>query len=342
MHPAIPFLAALQLVNVHLVSKGPDDDAATAKPKFARAGEEVVLVVALEAKDGARTNLYAPIAKVDVGDGRGVRSAQPWPSGEPIEVAWLKVEATAPYVDNAAGGFHWAEIPYAETPWKAESTAELSRIADVRATVFPDRGGLGTMAFRVRVTHAGKTLATHGIEPRYRGGLSPKVHRVTVRKDDTFLGYLTELYNTPYIWASAGSKGIHQADRNIGSDCADLMVYGMRRAGKDIDYGSTYDVPRWGGKKAVASIARKAEDGRFVDANGNAIRVGVEGGVKPGDLVLFHRHVGAFSVDREPLGVLDENDLLIHTAWAPPAEESFEESKRWTSPPFTVWRVSIP
>ena len=162
-----------------------------------------------------------------------------------------------------------------------------------------------------------------------------------MREDDTFLGYLTELYNTPYIWASAGSAGVHQADRHIGSDCADLMVYGMRRAGKKIDYGSTFDVPRWGGKKAIAKIAALGEDGRFVDAAGNAIPIGAAG-VMRGDLLLFHRHVGAFSEDREPLGVLDANDFLLHTAWAPPAEETFTKSRQWTSPPFSVWRVPIP
>lgn len=343
MNPALPMIAAMQLVSVHLVSTAPGVDAATANAKFVRAGEAVTLAVAIEAKpaDGGAATLYAPVPRVDLGDGRGPRRAEPWPAREPLEVAWFKVEATAPYVDNETGGFHWAAIPYTETAWKAEGKATLSRAADVRATVFPDRGGLGTMAFKVAVTHAGRTLATPGKEIVYRGGLSAKVHRVTVRKDDTFLGYLTELYNTPYIWASAGSKGVHQADRSIGSDCADLMVYGMRRAGKDIDYGSTFDVPRWGGKKSIASIARRRADGRFVDADGNAIRIG-DGGVKPGDLVLFHRHVGAFSVDREPLGVLDANDLLLHTAWAPPAEETFEQSKQWTSPPFTVWRVPIP
>jgi len=338
MHIAL--LAALEIARVHLLSTAPGSEAATSKPKFVRQGEEAMLVVAVETKDG---KLYAGTPKVDLGNGK-IRKAEPWPVSEALTVDWFKVEATDPYVDNEEGGFHWDTITYVETAWpdaRAEKASPLARPGDVRATVHPDRGGLGTMTFKVVVTAGGKTLATPGKEDVYRGGVSANVHRLTVRKDDTFLGYLTELYNTPYIWASAGSAGVHQADRNIGSDCADLMVYGMRRAGKNIDYGSTYDVPRWGGKKAIASIATKADDGRFVDERGNAIKVG-DGGVKRGDLVLFNRHVGAFSEDREPLGVFDANDLLIHTAWAPPAEESFTQSKQWTSPPFSVWRVPIP
>ena len=338
MHVAL--LAGIELVRVHLLSVAPDAKAATPEAKFVRAGETVTLAVAVEARVDGTSVVYASVPRVDLGDGRS-RAATPWPAGEAIEVAWFKVEPTVSHVDNETGGFHWATIEYAETPWPAATARTLSRSADVRATVLPDRGGLGTMAFKVAVTAGGRTLATTGNEVVYRGGLSPKVHRVTVRRDDSFLGYLTELYNTPYIWASAGSAGVHQADRQIGSDCADLMVYGMRRAGKRIDYGSTYDVPRWGGKKPIARIAAKAPDGRFVDDAGHAIRIG-DGALQPGDLLLFHRHVGAFSADREPLGVLDENDLLLHTAWAPPAEESFSESRRWTSPPFTVYRVPIP
>ena len=332
----------LKLVTVYLLS-APSTGAgpATADAKRVRIDQPATLVVALRAEVDGTSHLFSDTArKVDLGDGKGPRAAEPWPTSEPLAVRWFKVEPTAPYVDNEAGGFHWAEIPYAETAWATTAgAATLSRPADVRATVLGDRGGLGTMAFKVEVTAGGKTVATPGMESRHRGGISAKVHRITVRADDTFLGYLTELYNTPYIWASAGDAGVHQADRNIGSDCADLMVYGLRRTGRRIEYGSTYDVPRWGGRKPVASAASRAEDGRFLDAAGNPIPTKGPGAVLPGDLVLFHRHVGAFARDEAPLGVLDANDLLLHTAWAPPAQESFEVSARWTSAPFTVWRI---
>ena len=41
------------------------------------------------------------------------------------------------------------------------------------------------------------------------------VTRVTIRRDDSFLGYLTEMYGQPYIWASAGiSDTSHQSGSN--------------------------------------------------------------------------------------------------------------------------------
>ena len=151
-HPmhVVPLLAALEIVRVHLLSTAPGSEVANGKPKFVREGEETMLVVAIEAKAGGATKLYAGAPKVDLGNGK-VWTAEPWPAGEVIQIDWLKVEATDPYVDNEEGGFHWDVIAYAETAWpdtRAEKTSPLARPGDVRATVLPDRGGLGTMAFK--------------------------------------------------------------------------------------------------------------------------------------------------------------------------------------------------
>ena len=340
MH-ALLLSAAVKLVAVHLLSQTAGASSATPDMKRTRVEQPVTLVVAIEATVDGQPAIFAGTKKVDFGDGAGARAAKPWPAGVPLDVAWLKIEPTAGSADNAKGGFHWDVIPYAETPWArndGDNADPLARTADVHTTVLADRGGLGTMAFAVRITAGGTVLATPGRESTWHGGLSTKVARVSYRRDDTFLGYLTELYNTPYIWASAGVGADHQAEHLIGSDCADFMCYGLRRTGRKIEYGYTGDVPAWGGKKSIASIATRGADGRFLDARGNVIPVG-DGGVKPGDLLLFKGHVGAFLRDRDPIGVLDAGDFLVHTAWAPPSEDSFDDAKPWTQPPFTVWRV---
>src|SRR5690349_15801194 len=171
-----PAFAAVEITKVHLLSVAPGSETATAKPKFVKTGESVELVVAIEAKVDGKAKLFAGATSVEI-DGKK-RRADPWPEAEPVEVAWFKVEPTADYVDNEAGGFHWDPIPYSETPWPLAGKAALARPADVRTTVLPDRGGLGTMTFKVAVTAGGKTLATTGKEDVYRGGLSAKVHRV--------------------------------------------------------------------------------------------------------------------------------------------------------------------
>ena len=328
-------LFAVKLVAVHLLARAAGEDVAKPTPVHARADAAPSLVVAIEAEVDGRPRVFAGAPKVDWGG--GVRAAETTPPAG-LAVAWSKLEPTGGAYDNErGGGFHWDDVGYAATPWPG-GAADLARPADVSPTILPSHGNLGTMHFQVAVTLGAQSLATPGLDDRYRGALGDDVPRVSLRRDDTFLGYLTESFNEPYIWASDGNGLTHQTERNVGGDCADFICYGLRRAGHRLPYGSTFDVPRWGGGKPIARIATRAADGRFLDAAGNPIPVGPDG-VQPGDLLLFHRHVGAFVEDRPPLGVLDANDVLIHTAWAPPDEQTLDASKQWTSPPFDVYRV---
>jgi hypothetical protein len=81
----------------------------------------------------------------------------------------------------------------------------------------------------------------------------------------------------------------------------------------------------------VARAEKVDGKGRFVTKKGAPIRVG-EGGVQVGDLLLFPRHVGALSEDRDPVGVLDNGDVMIHTFWAPPTEEPIKDTNYAESP----------
>jgi hypothetical protein len=143
--------------------------------------------------------------------------------------------------------------------------------------------------------------------------------RVTVRRDDSFLGFMTEMYGQPYVWASAGlSDKTHQSERLEGSDCADLMIYGARRLGKQVAYTWTGGLP--GVTKLLASGTRDAK-GVYRDGNGKALPYTQEG-----DLVLFPRHVGALAGDRGEKGVLDDQDLMLHTLFDSPKEQAIADS----------------
>jgi hypothetical protein len=175
--------------------------------------------------------------------------------------------------------------------------------------------GVGTMAFRVEVkTPDGKTLSTPGSASTKYGGLTKDVYRVAFRLDDTHLGFSTELINTPYIFGSAGPDGRNQSDLLIGSDCADLIVYGRRRSGKSATYTSSYEIDKQ---------APPVKDGP----------------AKVGDLVHFPstRHVALLFEDRAPVGVVDEDDLIFHTCWAPPTVQRIGDSG-CSSRPFRVLR----
>jgi hypothetical protein len=64
-------------------------------------------------------------------------------------------------------------------------------------------------------------------------------------------------------------------------------------------------------------------------------------GVAPraGDLVHFpgSRHVAILFEDREPKGVVDENDLILHTCWAPPTVQRMGDTD-CVSRPYRVLR----
>lgn len=252
---------------------------------------------------------------------------------------WFRLEPTAPWLDNTTPSFHFEQVPYQRselTDCRDRPSCPVN-VAPTVLTVAKALEGLGTMAFALEVTLAdGRTLSTPGLESTDVGGLSPQVFRVAVRRDDTALGYSTELVNTPYIFGSAGPDGRNQSDRLIGSDCADLVIYGRRRAGKGAAYTSSYAIDQQAPERARA--ASLGEGGRALDARGRPIAIGEgKGAARVGDVLHFpgSRHVGMLWEDHPPLGVLDSSDTLLHTCWAQPTVEALGATRCASLP----WRV---
>ncbi|MEW5739715.1 MAG: hypothetical protein AB1938_12355 [Myxococcota bacterium] len=239
--------------------------------------------------------------------GQQVRLVAHVTGGRAKDVRWFKLEPKVGALDNTTPAFHFEPVPFEETAISACDGA-LECAAEVSPTLLPKVAalpGVGTMAFKVVVTlEDGRVLQTPGLEATKWGGLTKDVFRVVVRRDDTLVGYASELLNTPYIFGSAGPDGRNQSDLLIGSDCADLIVYGRRRAGKKTEYTSSY------GMEKLAPVVKP----------GTAIRAG--------DVVHFPntRHVALIYEDRAPLGVLDGGDLILHTCWAPPTVQPISET----------------
>jgi hypothetical protein len=130
------------------------------------------------------------------------------------------------------------ELRYFETvvaPW-AEGPTARRRPASAR----PPRAaedlfdGLGTMRHRVEVRLAGgRTLATPGAIAVDQFGILPAVFRVSLRRDDTFVGFLTSYFLVPEVFGSAGPGANHQTERFTGADCADVLTGALRRLGHD-------------------------------------------------------------------------------------------------------------
>lgn len=317
---------AWRLRSVRVVIRVADEPVARGGIHRARLNQAVTLHAAVEATRAGRRFVFSDAGALSL-EGRAV------PAGERagperlagLELRWYKVQPTGQAYNNTVGGFHWEPIRYRRHPL-GDWGPDWSRPADGHPLGdYPDtHGGAGTMAFQVEARLGEQRLASPGPESTFRGGLGPEVPRVAFRRDDSYLGRLTELFNTPYIWGSAGaSDADHQAERLIGSDCADFVVYGARRLGKPIPYRASWHIPEV--TRLVARSERVDAAGRFLDRAGQPLPI-AEDGIRIGDLLLFVGHVGALAEDRPPLGVLDDNDVMLHTYWAPPAEEPIRQT----------------
>ena len=184
--------------------------------------------------------------------------------------------------------------------------------------------GLGTLRFKLELELDGHALASPGAEATDTFGVLPSVHRVSIRRGDDFLGWLSSYLLVPEVFGSAGGGRNHQTERYTGADCADVLVGALRRAGRtDLDYTNVASLPDF----APVIVHATALDDHGAPARPIA-------GVRPGDLIridyggaLAHHtprdwdHVAALWEDRSdpagplhggPDGQLDGFDLVIH------------------------------
>ncbi len=304
-----------RVVAVHIVA-AVDDAAASEGPVYARKERKVMLYAVLDVDDGGTHAVFTDAPKL-----RRKQHVRPLAQAPAVELRWNKIEPAVANLSNGDGEhFHFEPIDYRATPIESSASAI---VADVHPTLTPDHGnGVGTMRYQLVAIQNDRVVASPGPEARRgkgSGGLSDAVMRVSIRRDDTYLGFLTVMFNQPYIWASAGlSDATHQSDRLEGSDCADFVVYGARRMGAKIAYTYTGGLPNV--SRLIASGTR-GDDGIYRDAAGAPIAFS-----RPGDLLLFPRHVGVLVEDRGTKGVLDDQDIMMHTLFDSPKEQPLADT----------------
>jgi hypothetical protein len=298
-----------------------DAEPAEATAKRARRDQTVTLYAVIVVGEGRGARYFTDAPVLHVG-GKAV-AARPLAEAPAAALRWRKVEPAAQTMSNTESGeFRFEAIGYQATPMP-DASGKGAIAADVHPTLTPDHGkGVGTMRFQIEVTQADRVIASAGAEARRgkgSGGLTDDVHRISLRRDDTYLGYLTELYGQPYIWASAGKTDrTHQSERLEGCDCADFVVYGRRRMGKDVAYTWTGALPE---VSKLLAEGDRAADGVIRDADGKPVPF-----TAVGDIILFPRHVGVLTRDEEPLGVLDDGDVMMHSLFDTPKEVPIRDS----------------
>jgi hypothetical protein len=150
------------------------------------------------------------------------------------------------------------------------------------------------------------------------------VHRVSIRKGDDFLGWLTSYMLVPEVFGSAGGGRLHQTERFTGADCADVMVGAIRRAGRtDLDYTNVAGLPDYATTIARATVL---DDHGVPEHPIDGVKVGDMIRIDYGGALSHHTprdwdHVAALWEDRSdpdgpfhggPDGKLDGFDLVIH------------------------------
>jgi hypothetical protein len=289
---------------VRIVSAVEGKESATEERKLVRSDPPVILYAVVHTRKALYTD--APGKKA-----QALPSSQ-WPAACPISLSWHKLEADVGSYDNSHS-LPPAAIEYVETDWEKGWQA----VADVHPTRMHDdfgtsRSGLGTMRYRLVVEAGGKTVATPGLECRESGALCRRIHLVAYRPDDTPLGFLHELFNTPYIYGSKTIKGGHQTDLLVGSDCADFAIYGKRRLrGRErFAYTFTGGLSRLSTRRTPVTLG---SDGTYTDKKGKTLTCGPAKDVRPGDLLnLPGGHVVVLYGD-DGDGILDDGDLVVHT-----------------------------
>jgi hypothetical protein len=152
--------------------------------------------------------------------------------------------------------------------------------------------------------------------------------QVSRRIDDSYIGRLTELFQTPFLVAPMiTDKWVHETDERMGSDCASFAIYGKRRQGFRVPYCGPLGIYKYLteiGESQVWPVARGLTE-VYIDRNGDQVLVG-PGGLEPGDIVHFGEQVSVFFADTGIVGILDKDDLLIQCYLGGPTITRIEES----------------
>ncbi len=345
---AVPAAAEPTVERVVVVGRAapgaPWTDAATE----ARVGDGAELaVVAIARVDGRRVVLADPAIAPLALAGKPVRARAPLADLGAFAVRWSIVEPhgfrTQPAANGATSSFYsnvstergdfgrwlgYDRIEYFATevrPWADGAAAARIPAAitsgDPRAMQVP---GVGTVRYQAALRlPSGEIVASPGVEAVDAFGLTPAVHRVSLRRGDDFLGWLSGYLLVPEVFGSAGGGKNHQTERFTGADCADVMIGARRRAGARLAYTNVAGLPK---------VARSVAGATTLDDAGQPATAIT--GVRPGDLIRIDYggaltghtprgwdHVAALWEDRSdpagpagggPDGQLDGFDLVIH------------------------------
>jgi hypothetical protein len=145
----------------------------------------------------------------------------------------------------------------------------------------------GSLRLRARAVVDGKVRETPVMELRRSIGSG-------------FRAALTEQFGLPYLFGSGELSEASNTgpEANLGADCANFVVYALRRQGQRIPWSDPKQL-----RERLDLVARSTTPG--------TLKITAED-LQRGTIVHLGTHVAAVIEDRNPIGILDENDLVAH------------------------------
>jgi poly-gamma-glutamate synthesis protein (capsule biosynthesis protein) len=140
---------------------------------------------------------------------------------------------------------------------------------------------------------------------RARAVVDGKIRETRVLELRRFVGSgfraaISEQFGLPYLFGSGEllKDSDTGPETNLGADCANLMVYALRRQGLPVPWSDPKRL-----RDRLDLIAESARPGTAkIDAED----------LQRGMIIDLGTHVAAVMEDREPVGILDESDLVAH------------------------------
>lgn len=217
--------------------------------------------------------------------------AQPW-FAKLEKIEWLSITSrnaccNVSALDAGQVGFVANAAP--QPVWQDSTLPNGGRSLSLRSldNLFDPKTHCGAVRLRARATADGHVRETPVIEIRRQIGSG-------------FRAALSEQFGLPYIFGSGELRdGFNTGpETNLGADCANFLVYAMRRQGLRVP---------WSDPKQLRQHLQLAERA----AAPGQVHL-TEADLQQGAIVHLGTHVAAVVEDRAPVGILDPNDLLVH------------------------------
>lgn len=251
-----------------------------------------------------------------------------------LGISWYQVKPKLKEYSNLwkqghpdVGDIHLEPIEYEIVPitgWRGQDSVDLSTVLP------PDKTGTFYFATEIDGVTEPLPLQLEGfaessplhLKYRYR------VIQVVRREDDSYLGYLAELFGTPFvIGPRMTDQGVNETDARMGSDCAAFAIYGKRRQGYRVPYCGPLGVYRY--LSAIEDVPLRPipfeQTEVYATPDNRFIRIG-PGGLQAGDIVHFGEQVSVFYSDVGIKGVFDKDDLLLQCFGSQPTLTTVRDS----------------